>query len=335
MKNVTIFDIATMLGISSSTVSRALNDHPYISKQTKERVKKIAEELDFTPNSIAKSLKNNSTNTIGVIVPDIKHDFFSSAISGIEEVAYNSGYSIIVCQSNDNLEREIINTNVLLHQRIAGVIVSISLNTNQSDHFKKIMNRGIPLVFFDRTCDDIHASKVVIDDLKSASDAVKYLINRGHKKIAHIAGPQILNIYEKRLDGYKQALHYAGIPFNEDLIVFGDVHEKDGYKALNTLFLKNIFPDAVFTINDNVAIGAFQRIKEEGLRIPEDIAVIGFSNTKISSVVRPSLTTISQPSFDMGKKAIEILIGLIEKGNNEVEPQTITLDTELIFRESA
>lgn len=335
MKHITIFDIAKKLGISPSTVSRALNDHPNISQQTKFRVKKMAEELDFSPNSIAKSLKNNSTTTIGVIVPDIKHDFFSSAISGIEEFGYNAGYSIIVCQSNDCLEREIINTNVLLHQRIAGVIVSISLYTNQGDHFKKIINRGIPLVFFDRACDDVAACKVIIDDLNSAFNAVNYLINKGHKKIAHLAGPQTLNIYKKRLEGYKNALLNSGLPFLEDYVLFGDVHEKDGYKALDCLFKKRLIPDAVFTINDDVAIGALQRIKEEGFSIPEDIALIGFSNTKISSVVHPSITTINQPSFDMGKKATEILIELIEKRNRIFDPKTIVLNTELVIRESA
>ena len=335
MKHVTIFDIAKKLGISPSTVSRALNDHPNISNQTKLRVKNIAEELDFSPNSIAKSLKNNSTTTIGVIVPDIKHDLFSSAISGIEEVAYKAGYSIIVCQSNDSLEREIINTNVLLHQRIAGIIVSISLYTSNGDHFNKFMNRGIPLVFFDRACDDVIASKVIIDDAKSAFNAVSYLINKGHKKIAHLAGPQILDIYKKRLDGYKQALKHAALPLRDEFVLFGDIHETDGYKALDQLFKKHLLPDAVFTINDDVALGALQRIKEEGLRIPEDIAVIGFSNTRISSVVHPSITTVNQPSFEMGKKATDILIDLIEKRNKEVNPKTIILKTELIPRDSA
>ena len=334
MKHVTIFDIAKKMGISPSTVSRALNDHPYISQQTKLKVKKIAEELDFSPNSIAKSLKNNSTTTIGVIVPDIKHDFFSSAISGIEEAAYNAGYSIIVCQSNDSLEREIINTNVLLHQRIAGVIVSISLHTGHGDHFKKFMNRGIPLVFFDRSCDDVVASKVIIDDSKSAFNAVDYLIKKGRKRIAHLGGPQILSIYRKRLEGYMQALKNAGLTYKEEFVLFGDVHEKDGYKALDILFKKGLIPDAVFTINDDVAIGALQRIKEEGLKIPEDIAIIGFSNTKISSVVNPSITTVNQPSFEMGKKASDILIELIEINNRMIEPKTIVLKTELIVRES-
>ena len=194
MNHSTITDIAKKLGISPSTVSRALSDHPDISSKTKKQVQKIAKELNYTPNPIAQSLKKNRTSTIGIIVPEIKHDFFSSAISGIEEVAYQSGYTIILCQSNESFEREVVNTNMLMHHRVAGVIVSISQNTKRGDHFRDLIERGIPLVFFDRACEDVKASKVVIDDAKSAYQAVSYLIKKGYKRIAHFAGPIGLEI---------------------------------------------------------------------------------------------------------------------------------------------
>jgi LacI family transcriptional regulator len=334
MKHSTITDIAKKLGISPSTVSRALSDHPDISSKTKKQVQKIAKELNYNPNPIAQSLKNNRTSTIGIIVPEIKHDFFSSAISGIEEVAYQSGYTIILCQSNESFEREVVNTNMLMHHRVAGVIVSISQNTKRGDHFRDLIERGIPLVFFDRACEDVKASKVVIDDAKSAYNAVSYLIKKGYKRIAHFAGPIGLEICKKRLNGYKEALKNAKLHFEESLIQYGGLHEQDGYNSMEFLLKKKLIPDAIFAVNDPVAIGAFQRIKESHLKIPKDIAIIGFSNNKITTLVDPPLTTVNQPSFEMGKKAAEILIGQIENKNKSLEPKTIVLKAELIIRGS-
>ena len=334
MENATITDIAKKLKISASTVSRALNNHPDIKKETKDQVKKLAEKLNYSPNPIARSLKTKRTNVIGVIVPEIKHDFFSSAISGIEEVAYHSGYIILVCQSNESYEREIINTNALMHQRVAGLIVSISQNTKNGNHFKESIDRGIPLVFFDRACNDISTNKVIIDDARSAFIAVTHLIERGHKKIAHFSGPKTLEICIQRLKGYKNALKKANIPLSDKLICYGDLHEDNGYASMDTLLKQNIIPDAIFAVNDPVAIGAFQRIKEAGLKIPEDIAIVGFSNNRITSLIDPPLTTVNQPSFDMGKKAAEILIEMIEKENNDNQRKTVVLDAELIVRGS-
>jgi DNA-binding LacI/PurR family transcriptional regulator len=311
-----------------------LSDHPDISPKTKKQVQKIAKELNFTPNPIAQSLKNNRTSTIGIIVPEIKHDFFSSAISGIEEVAYQSGYTIILCQSNESFEREVINTNMLMHHRVAGVIVSISQNTKRGDHFRDLIERGIPLVFFDRACEEVKASKVVIDDAKCAYDAVSYLIKKGYKRIAHFAGPIGLEICKKRLNGYKEALKNAKLHFEESLIQYGGLHEQDGYNSMEFLLKKKLIPDAIFAVNDPVAIGAFQRIKESHLKIPKDIAIIGFSNNKITTLVYPPLTTVNQPSFEMGKKAAEILIGQIENKNKSLAPKTIVLKAELIIRGS-
>jgi DNA-binding LacI/PurR family transcriptional regulator len=334
MRHTTITDLAKKLGISASTVSRALSDHPDINDNTKKRVRKLAKEFNYKPNPIAQSLKNNRTTIIGVIVPEIQHDFFASAISGIEEVAYHAGYTIIVCQSNENFEREVINTNALIQQRVAGIVASISQNTNNSDHFKSVIERGIPLVFFDRACEDVSASKVIIDDSKSAFNAVTYLIGIGYKKIAHFAGPKVLEICKRRLAGYSEALNKAHIRISKELICYGGLHETDGYNSMDSLIKKNIIPDAIFAVNDPVAIGAFQRIKEAGLKIPDDIGIVGFSNNKITTLVDPTITTIDQPSFEMGKKAAEILVGLIENKNKSAKPKTVTLETKLIIRGS-
>lgn len=334
MKHNTLADIAKKLKISSSTVSRALSDHPDISKDTKEKVKALAEKLNYVPNPIAQSLKKNRTSTIGILVPEIKHDFFSSAISGIEEVAYQHGYTIILNQSNESYEREVVNTNTLMHHRVAGVIASISQNTINGDHFNLLLERNIPLVFFDRVCENVHANKVVIDDESSAYKAVKYLIEKGYKKIAHFAGPKELYICKMRLNGYKTALTDSGLQTQSDLILYGGLHESDGYHSMDILITNNMIPDSVFCINDPVAIGAFQRIKEAGLKIPEDIGILGFSNNKITSLVDPPITTVNQPSYEMGKKAAEILIDLIKHKNKIREASTIILEAELIIRDS-
>ena len=259
--------------------------------------------------------------------------FFSSAISGIEEVAYQSGYTIVLCQSNESYEREVINTNLMMHHRVAGILVSISQNTKNSDHFKELIKRRIPIVFFDRVCKDVKANKVVIDDYRSAFNAVTYLIEKGYKEIAHLAGPKKLDICKKRRNGYINALKRINISPRNGFVRYGGMHEQDGYDSMDSLLKDKIIPDAIFAVNDPVAIGAFQRVKEAGLKIPEDMAIIGFSNNKITDLVDPPITTIDQPSFEMGRKAAEILIDIIE--NKIKETKTFILDTKLIVRKSA
>lgn len=333
MKHATIVDIATKLGISPSTVSRALANHPDVRRETKERVRRTAVELRYSPNPIAQSLKSSRTTTIGVIVPEIEHDFFSSAISGIEDIAYHAGYTIIVCQSNESYEREVVNTNALMHHRVAGVIVSISQNTKSGEHFRDLLRRRIPVVFFDRTCDDVESSKVVIDDYKSAYEAVTHLIQRGYKNIAHFGGPRELGICIKRKSGYVDALKNNQIALRTGLVWHGGLHEQDGYNAMDYMLKENGRPDAIFAVNDPVAIGAFQRIKEAGLKIPDDVAIVGFSNNKITTLVDPPITTVNQPSFEMGRKAAEILISTIE--DETIEPRTLVLEAKLIVRGSS
>ncbi|UCH65717.1 MAG: LacI family DNA-binding transcriptional regulator [Ignavibacterium sp.] len=335
MNEVTIKDIAEALKISPSTVSRALSDHPDISESTKKRVINKASSLNYNPNIVAQSLKSNKTKLIGVIVPEIEHSFFASAISGIEEVAYRSGYIIVVCSSEESYDREVVNTNALVSNRAAGLIVSISQTTTNSDHLKAVMKRNIPLVLFDRVIEDLNTSKVIIDDKNSAFNAVNYLIGKGYKDIAHLAGKQEVNICRLRFEGYCKALQDNNIPINENYIFYGGLHEQDGYNSIEQMIKQKNIPEAIFAVNDPVAIGAFKRLREEGFSIPEQIAIVGFSNNPIAEIIEPKLTTVNQPAYEMGRKAAELIINQIKSGESPPKFMTEILDTELIVRESA
>lgn len=331
---VTIKDIARVLKISSSTVSRALSNHPDISAETKKMVNDLAKQMDYHPDSIAQSLKNQRTNIIGVIVPEIKHRFFSAAISGIEDVAYNADYVIMVSQSNESFEREQINIRAMVSNRIAGLLISISQTTTNSDHFLLLKQRKIPFVFFDRVCEYIEASKVVVDDYNWAFKVVEHMILAGYKKIAHISGPKYLSISQERLQGYKAALTKYNIPINENMIIHGGLNEEDGSNGFRKLMLAGLKPDAIFAINDPVAIGTFEEIKKHGMKIPDNIALAGFSNNQIASVVDPPLTTVDQHPYEVGREAAKILISEIENKNESNMTVKKVLDTTLIIRKS-
>ena len=330
----TIKDIARKLNISPSTVSRALRNHPDISSRTKEQVISLAKELDYHPNSIAQSLQKRSTNTIGVIVPEIKYHFFSSVISGIEDVAYESGYIIMVCQSNESYERENINVRTLVSNRIAGLLISISQTTKNDEHFRILQRQGIPFVFFDRVCKNIETSKVVVDDHDGAFRAVEHLILSGYKKIAHLAGPRSISISQDRFQGYLSALKKYNIPFEDELVVYGGFNEEDGIMGFQRLLQLDKKPDAIFAVNDPVAIGAFMQIKECGFKIPDDFALVGFSDNPVASLIDPPLTTVAQPKYKIGRIAATLLLEQIENTTDQYKPKVEVLKTQLIIRKS-
>jgi DNA-binding LacI/PurR family transcriptional regulator len=334
MPLATIKDMAKELNISPSTVSRALRDHPDISTKTKKKVCTLANDLDYQPDSIAQSLKNKGTKTIGVIVPEIRHHFFSSAISGIEDVTYEAGYTIIVSQSNESYEREVVNARALASHRIAGLLVSNSQNTKNADHYKLIQNRGIPLVFFDRCFDEIEATKVVVDDYEGAFKATEHLIDRGYKKIAHLAGIQSLSIGRDRFKGYKDALAKNNLPLIDQHIIFGGLTENEGSNGCRQLVECDYRPDAIFAVNDPVAIGAFITLKEKGMKIPDDMALIGFSNNPVSALIDPPLTTIAQPAYEMGREAAKLLVNQIATKNDITKVIRKVMKTQLIVRQS-
>lgn len=333
MKQATIKDIAIELGISTSTVSRALNNHPDIRTDTKKIVNKIAEQLGYRPNIVAKSLKSQQSNQIGIIVPEIRHDFFSNAISGIEEIAYQKGYTVVISQSNEDVNREKINLNSMFLNRVAGVIVSVSQSTKTSEHFQQLLDQGVRMVFFDRVLDDLDVYRVQIDDYQSAYDAVQYLIDNGYKKIIHLSGPKNLGICMKRISGYEKALIENGLE-KEIKIVEGGMHESNGYASMNELLKQGIIPEAIFAVNDPVAVGAFKRLREENLKIPDDVGIIGFSNNPITELIDPPLTTVEQPSIDMGKEAAKLLIDLIEGRPIKLKSKIKMLSTRLVVRKS-
>ncbi len=330
---VTIKDIAKELGISPSTVSRALKDHPDISTKTKVAVKELAEKLHYKPNAIALSLRNEKTNTIGLVIPGIVHYFFSSVISGIEDYANDKHFNVMICQSNESYEKEIISVQTLLDSRVDGLIISMSKTTNEYKHFKDIEEYGLPLVFFDRICEEIKTDRVIVDDEKGAFEAVEYLISLGCKRIAHLCGPQGLLISQNRLNGYLKALKLHNIPIDEELIINCDTYEKALECTDDLLSLKNP-PDGIFAVNDLTAIGAMKVIKTKGLKIPEDISIIGFTNGMVSSLVEPSLTSVNQKGYEMGKIAAELLINRINNNEDNYAPITKIIKTNLVIRNS-
>ncbi|MCD6115527.1 LacI family DNA-binding transcriptional regulator [bacterium] len=332
---VRIKDIAQRLNVSSSTVSRALRHHPDISKKTRDKVEALAKELDYHPDNIAQSLKKQKTNTIGVILPGIKHEFFSSALNGIEDIAYSAGYTIIVCKSNESYERERVNAHVLVSNRVAGLIASVSQTTTNSEHFRLLQRRGIPIVFFDRVLDDVNASKIIVDDYGGALSAVEFLIKKGYKKIAHLGGPDQLSLSKNRKRGYLDAHKLNGITPDPALIIKGGMNEEDGIKGTKELLSRSDRPDAIFAVNDPVAIGIYMAVKEAGMKIPDDIAVVGFSDNAIASLIAPPLTTVAQPAYEMGVIAAKVLLEEINDFEKSAHPIERVLRTKLIIRESA
>jgi LacI family transcriptional regulator len=336
---VTIKDIARELGISPSTVSRALKDHPDISVETKKAVNELAERLNYQPNVVALSLRQSKTNTIGVIIPEIVHFFFSTIISGIEDVAYRAGYNVIVTQSNESLNREMSDMKALFNSRVDGMLMSISRETTNFDHIESTLAKGVPMVFFDRVYDTPTSSKVIVDDFAGAKEATLHLIEQGYKRIAHLEGPPNLEISLQRLKGYEEALRESNHPYLEELVVtcpYGSIEE--GRRATEELLRLKNPPDAIFASNDPAAMGAMQAIKEKGLKIPDNVAVVGFSNWFFSAMMDPPLTSVDQPGFEMGQEAAKLLIRQIEKKNKdegELMPETKILKTRLIVRASS
>ena len=329
---VTIKDIARALNISASTVSRALKDHPDISRETKDAVNDLATRLKYKPNAVALSLKNSRTNTIGVIIPEVVHYFFSSVISGIEDVAYEAGYNVMVCQSNERYEREVINSLALESNRVEGALVSVSKETRDFAHLLNLEGNGIPVVFFDRAPEDIEVDKVIIDDRKAACNATTHLIETGCRRIAHLATSSSLGIGLQRLEGYKQALEEHGIPFNPDWVVVADSFELAGDATRNLMHLP-VPPDAIFAVNDMTAVGAMKTLQRMSIEIPQKVAVIGFSAGFFSDIATPTLSSVDQHGYEMGVESAKLLLQRIEK---PAEGKHITryIDTNLVLRES-
>jgi LacI family transcriptional regulator len=329
---VTIKDIANELGISPSTVSKALKGHHDISNATKLSVKALADKWNYKPDEVALSLKSGLSKTIGVIVPEIVHYFFSTVISGIEDIAYDSGYHVMFCQSSELYEREVKAVDALLSTRVDGILISVSKNTKNFDHFRKIEENGLPIVFFDRICEEIETDRVIVDDEAGAYQAVNHLLDIGCERIIHLAGPSHLNIGMNRQEGYMRALRERNITVNKNNIIRCDSMQ-DATTVIPELLNRTERPDGIFAVNDETAAASMRIIKDNGLMIPDDIAVVGFTSGLISDITNPTLTSVEQHGYSVGKEAVRLLIDRIEK-KEDLPFQTKIIKTELAVKES-
>jgi len=337
MKEVTLKQIASTLGISITTVSKALKNYPDVSPKTKKAVIELADKLHFKPNSFAVNLRTKESKIIGLIIPEIVHHFFSSVINGIIEKAEKEGYLVITLQSNESEELEQKQIDLLLGKRVDGILISLSNNTKNLSYLQKIIDHKTPLVLFDKINKLIDCSKVIIDDREAAYSAVSHLINSGCKKIAHFRGPLNPQNSIDRFLGYKKALSDNNLTFDKSLVyTCENVTFEEGYKFAKKIHTENIDVDGIFAITDLVAIGAITYFKEVGVKIPEQISIIGFSNWFMASVITPSLTTVDQPGYKMGKSALKLLLKEIKasKKNKLIKHKTIVLPTKVIQRNS-
>lgn len=338
MKPITLKDIALELNISVTTASKALQGRSDVSNSTREAVMNLAEKLNYVPNSVAVNLRTRQTKTIGVIIPTIVHQFFSKVIDGIIEEAEKQGYFVITLQSNENFEFEKKQLQLLMQKRVDGILISLSNQTQHCKHLNEIIQKDIPIVIFDKINKVVNCSKVSIDDQMAAYNTVSYLIEKGYKRIAHFRGSLMPQNSIDRFLGYKKALIDHGIEFDSSLVYLCDNNDdfNDGYRNAQKLLKEQKDVDAIFAITDVIAVGILKCFNEKGVKIPEDIAVFGFSDWFMSSVVTPTLSSVIQPGFEMGRKAAEILIEEIKNLNTNTPYsfQNVILPTSLVIRES-
>lgn len=334
---VTIKDIAKALGLSTSTVSRALRDSYEISQETKKLVLDYAQKINYHPNPIALSLKERRSRSIGVIVIEIANSFFSQVINGVESIAYNRGYNVIIAQSRESSERELLNLQYLTSRSIDGLIVSVSAETNDYAFFRDLSDRGMPIVFFDRVVDEIGTHKVIVDNYKGAYDATMHLVQNGYRNIATLSNPDVLSIARERLAGYKAALQDSGLGLKGELIKYcyhGGMILSEVESAMNELLSLKKKPDAILACSDKLTTGCLRIMKARGLRVPDEIALVGFSNTDLTELLEPPLSVIRQPAFEMGELATNMLLQLIESKRPVTDFETRVLSTELLVRAS-
>lgn len=335
---VTIKDIARALGLSTSTVSRALRDSYEISPETKKLVLEYAEKNNYHPNPIALSLKERRSRSIGVIVCEIANSFFSQTINGIESIAYNNGYNVIIAQSRESADRELLNLQYLTSRSVDGLIVSVSTETKDFSFFSELNQRGMPIVFFDRIVDEIQTHKVIVDNFKGAYEATTHLIRSGYKQIATLSNAAVLSIARERLAGYQAALADNGLPVNESMIRYcqhGGMIVEEVEEAIEALFSLSPRPDAIMTSADKLTTNCFRILKAKGLKVPDDVGLIGFSNSDMTELLDPPLSVIRQPAFEMGEIATSLLLNLIESKRPVTDFETRILQTELLIRGSS
>ena len=331
---VTMKEIAKKLGVSVSTVSRALKDSPELHPDTKKRVVEMAKSMNYQYNLLAQSLRISRSKVLGVIVPELTSHFFSSNISGIQDTAYKRGYNIMICQSNESFEQEKANIRTLVSSQVDGLLISLSRETKSYDHLQDLYDREIPFIMFDRVTEEIPVSKVTVDDAHGAYLAVQHLLEQGCRKIAYFSGPGDLYISKQSTAGYLEALKEYGIPIEESRIYITDLTPEMNRQITLDMLEKDDRPDAIFAMIDPLAVDVMMVLKEKGIKIPEDIALAGFTNNPTSAVVEPSLTTVSQPGYEMGEIAANHLLDQLDEVVSD-DPQSFVLLTTLVVRESS
>ncbi len=334
-KEVTIYDIAEKLNISATTVSRGLQDHPKISDKTKKKILAVATEMGYRSNPFASSLRTKRGNIIGVIVPRLNSYFMSDVIAGIEKVINESNYNLFISQSLESMKKEVSNARAMFNNRVDGLLVSLAYNTDNLDHFEPFITKNIPVIFFDRVQEHLQFPNIFIDNYKAAYQLTTHLIEQGCKRILHIGGSQLRNVYIERYNGYKRALEDHNLPFDDELLIVSDLTTQAGQDVGGTILKMETKPDAVFAANDISAVSCMQFLMDAGVRVPEDIAFAGFNNDPMSRVVRPQLTTIDYKGFEMGEVAAKLLLGHLTDNADLKQTHSLILRSEMIVRDSS
>jgi LacI family transcriptional regulator len=334
-KDITIYDLARVLSLSPATVSRGLKDHPAINIKTRKRIMDAAKEMGYRSNSFASNLRMQKTHTIGIIVHELKSQFISSVLSGIEKITTEAGYDLIIGHSSETYRKEASNAHNLFHKRVDGLIASLAFDTKDMDHFDPFVQKGIPIVFFDRVEDYPYGTRVIIDNVKAGYEATAHLASQGCRRIMHITANLSRNVYAGRLKGYQQALADYGLTFDPALLMVNDLSEAAAIRAARQVLSMNPRPDGVFATNDFFAAVFLQTLKEGGLRIPEDIAIVGFNNEVISRIIQPKLTTINYPGEEVGEQAARSLLDQLAGLSSARTTDTIIIRSELIIRDSS
>ena len=334
-KEITIYDIATALNVSIATVSRALKNDSVVNKKTRKKVFELAEAMGYRTNHFARNLRQKQTNTIGIIVHELNSNFITSVLAGVEKVTAEAGYDLIIAHSSENYEKEKANARNLFHKRVDGLIASLSFDTPDLDHFQPYIDKGVPVMFFDRVEQDGNKTVVIIDNAKCGYQATQHLIDQGCRKIVHLTSSLKRNVYSQRYKGYQDALFDNGIPSDEKLLIVNDLSEKAGIESAMQILKMKPRPDGIFITNDFVAAVCMRTLKEHGISIPGDIAIVGFNNDAIGKLIEPTLTTINYPGIDMGEIAARNLVNHLKGISNIHYTNTIIVRTELIVRKSS
>ncbi|NBA87526.1 substrate-binding domain-containing protein [Emticicia sp. CRIBPO] len=331
----TIYDIAKKLNLSPATISRALNDHPAINAKTKLTVNALAKELGYQSNKFASNLRKQKTNTIGIIVPRLNSALMSTVLAGMEKVANEAGYNLIISQSLESEKKEITNAKTMFNGRVDALLVSVAYDTDTFEHFSPFTKKGIPLLFFDRVIEHPSCTNIVIDNVKAGYDASRHLIEQGCRKLMHVTGNLKRNVYSDRFKGFETAIRENGLEFDRDLLMLTDFGQESGKDVVKRIKALPYPPDGIFITNDSCAVSCIDLLKKEGFSVPEDIAVVGFNNDPVATVVDPNLTTIHYPGKEMGEIAVQSIINHLN-GTMDINPtNTIILRSELIIRGSS